>query len=272
VNNVKAQFKKVSSFVIKAGQLQLTLFFYALSYFTRIPIPRYIVFDSHQFHKANAYLPIIGLLVASVMIIIFYLCQLLFSIQISLILMLAGSIMLTGALHEDGFADCCDGFGGGYNVKQRLKIMKDSQIGSYAGIGLAILLLLKFNLLLALAEINASTLFVSLIIAHTVSRYGALSVMQTLPYVRLEKDGKVQALSKKLNDKYFVFASLCVFLVLCLLPLVSALILVGLSLAVGWLLCQWFKKSLAGYTGDCLGFSQQCLEIAILLMLTVLLA
>lgn len=264
------QFKKVSSFVINVGQLQLTLFFYALSYFTRIPITQRIVFDPHQFHKANAYLPIIGLLVASVMIIVFYLCQLLFSIQISLILMLASSILLTGALHEDGFADCCDGFGGGYDTEQRLKIMKDSQIGSYAGIGLVILLLLKFNLLLALAEINVGTLFVSLIIAHTASRYGALSVMQILPYVRLEKDGKVQSLSKKLNDKYFVFASFCVFLVLCLLPLSSAIIVAGLSFAVGLLLCRWFKKSLAGYTGDCLGFSQQCLEITILLMFSVL--
>ncbi len=66
---------------------QLRLFFYALSYFTRAPIPASIMFDNEQFHKANAYLPIIGMFVAITMIVAFYLCQLLFSLPISIILM-----------------------------------------------------------------------------------------------------------------------------------------------------------------------------------------
>jgi adenosylcobinamide-GDP ribazoletransferase len=248
------------------------LFFYALSYFTRLPIPGYIVFDNEQFHKANAYLPLIGLFVALTMFTIFYLCQLLFAIPISILLMLIGAMLLTGALHEDGFADCCDGFGGGYNTSQRLKIMKDSQIGSYAGIGLALLLLLKFNILLVLTEIGMGALCISLIIAHVVSRYGALCVMQTMPYVRLAKDGKVQALSKKLNRHYFLLASFVTLFVFCLLPIPSALLLMSILLVIGLLLRSYFKKTIEGYTGDCLGFSQQCLEMTILLSFTVLLA
>jgi adenosylcobinamide-GDP ribazoletransferase len=265
-------FLKVSNVTISFIKFQCTLFFYALSYFTRLPVPHCIVFDNEQFHKANAYLPLIGLLVGLAMFTIFYICQLLFSIPISILLMLIGAMLITGALHEDGFADCCDGFGGGYNTTQRLKIMKDSQIGSYAGIGLVVLLLLKFNLLLALTEIATSALFISLIIAHVASRYGALCVMQTMPYVRLAKDGKVLALSKKLNRNYFLVSSFVTLLAFCLLPIKSAFLLISVLVMIGLLLRTYFNKTIGGYTGDCLGFSQQCLEITILLLFTVLLA
>ncbi|WP_413700410.1 adenosylcobinamide-GDP ribazoletransferase [Psychromonas sp. KJ10-10] len=250
---------------------QVTLFFYALSYFTRIPIPAYITFNEKEFHKANAYFPLVGVLIACLMSVFFYLCHLFLSLQISLILMLVVSLLLTGALHEDGFADCCDGFGGGYNAKQRLKIMKDSQIGSYGGIALVLLLLLKYNLLLELAEIAPSTLCLSLVIAHTISRYGTLCVMQSMPYVRLEQDGKVQALSKKLPAKYFFFTSLNILFVIFLLPVNTILSLLLFVVVTILLLGKWFKRSLGGYTGDCLGFSQQSLEILILIILTVLL-
>lgn len=53
-------------------------------------------------------------------------------------------ILLTGAFHEDGFADVCDGFGGGWEKQRILEIMKDSRIGAYGVIGLTLLLLLKF--------------------------------------------------------------------------------------------------------------------------------
>ncbi|MCP5077799.1 MAG: adenosylcobinamide-GDP ribazoletransferase [Psychromonas sp.] len=247
---------------------QLTLFFYGLSYFTRIPIPRSVDFDNDQFYKANAYLPIIGLIVAVVMIVVFYLSQLIFSTSISLILMLMASLLLTGALHEDGFADCCDGFGGGYDITQRLKIMKDSQIGTYGGIGLIFLFLFKFSILIELAEFGIVTLVIGLLVAHSLSRYIALTIMQALDYVRLENGGKVQGLAKKLNRTYFVFASVCASLPLFLLPittLLSVFFTVGL---VSWLLFRMFRVNIEGYTGDCLGFAQQIVELSILLLLT----
>lgn len=259
-------------FIMQNTKQQLTLFFYALSYFTRVPIPASIGFDNKQFHKANAYLPLIGVVIAFVMILAFYLCQLLFSIPVSIILMLSVSLLLTGALHEDGFADCCDGFGGGYDAVQRLKIMKDSQIGSYAGIGLVVIFLLKFNLLMELAEISTEALAISLTVAHVFSRYGALCIMQSLLYVRVEKEGKVQGLAKKLSYAYFTFASLITFAVLLLLSFEDAVFTMMSTAMAVYLLRHLFNKTLAGYSGDCLGFTQQCLELTLLLLLTVVLA
>ncbi len=272
-------FLKVNNFFVGLGitmatmldksKLQLTLFFYALSYFTRVPIPAYIRFDNEQFHKANAYLPIIGAGVALVMAVLFYLLQTLFSLPVSLILMLIGGLLLTGALHEDGFADCCDGFGGGYSVTQRLKIMKDSQIGSYAGIGLIALFLLKLNLLIEIATLGETVLFIALLISQVLSRYSALCLMQSLPYVRLQDGGKVQGLAIKLSARYFIFASLCTVAVLFFVSLINALFIMSITAFITLLLRALFIKNIEGYSGDCLGFTQQCIELTLLLLLSV---
>lgn len=257
--------------ILQELKQQIILLFYAISYFTRVPIPDSIVFDAKQFHKANAYLPLIGIAVALIMGIVFYLSQLLFSHQISLLFMLISSLLLTGALHEDGFADCCDGFGGGYNPEQRLKIMKDSQIGTYAAIGLIILFLLKFNLLLEIIAIDYSSLFIALLVAHSLSRYAALCIMQLLPYVRLDESSKVQSLATKLDGYYFLFASLCAASSLLLIGLGNALIILACCALVSIIIAKKLIKNLQGYTGDCLGFVQQCIELTILLLFTQLL-
>ena len=60
-------------------------------------------------------------------------------------------LMLTGALHEDGLADCLDGLGGGRDRDHALAIMRDSRIGSYGALGLAVVLGLQARLLASLA-------------------------------------------------------------------------------------------------------------------------
>lgn len=256
--------------MLQKAKLQLTIFFYALSYFTRIPIPASIHFDNDQFHKSTAYFPIIGGVVTLVMMATFYIFQLMFSVPVSLTFMLIASLLLTGALHEDGFADCCDGLGGGYDIAQRLKIMKDSQIGTYAGVGLIVLFLLKFNLLVELTTISYSALFIALLIAHIVSRYVALCIMESLDYARVGNTGKAQSLAPKLSRGYFIFASLCALSTLLLLPLLSALLIIIVTAVITLILRRVFIKNLEGYTGDCLGFAQQCIEIAVLLLSALL--
>jgi len=252
-------------------KLQVTLFFYAISYFTRLPIPSCIVFDNEQFHKANAYFPAVGLLNALVMIAFFCFCQLFFPMSVSIILMLVSGLLLTGSLHEDGFADCCDGFGGGYDVTQRLKIMKDSQIGTYGGIGLIVIFLLKFNLLVELANGGTENLAIGLVLAHVLSRYSALYLMQKLPYVRLETGGgKVQSLSTKLNRCYFLSTSSLTFCCLFFLTFTSALVIITAVAMITFVIKTLLLKNLGGYTGDCLGATQQLVELSILLLCSAL--
>ena len=76
------------------------------------------------------------------------------TLPIAVLLGMATAVLLTGALHEDGFADTCDGLGGGWNAEERLRIMKDSRIGTYGALGLVFVVLLKFFVLLQIETRN----------------------------------------------------------------------------------------------------------------------
>ncbi|WP_019616726.1 adenosylcobinamide-GDP ribazoletransferase [Psychromonas ossibalaenae] len=246
---------------------QFTILMYSVSYFTRLPIPGFIQFDEKQFHKAAAYFPVIGAIAACVMAVSFYLFQLIFNVEISLILVLAAAVLLTGALHEDGFADCCDGFGGGCNTQQRLHIMKDSQIGSYAGVGLILLTLLKIAALLKLTELDWPVLYTGLFASQIMSRGCTLLIMQSSLYVRLQKDGKAKGLAKKLPLHYLFLAGAVSLSPLLLFTLLQAVLVVFTLLIITLLLRFYFDNKLGGYTGDCLGLTQQVTEVTIYLLI-----
>ena len=102
-------------------------------------------------------------------------------------LMLAASLLVTGAFHEDGFADTCDGLGGGSTRERALAIMQDSRVGAYGAIGLIMLLGLKWSALVAVP--TAAFAFV-VVTAHVVSRWCAIGLVWALRYARPDGEGK----------------------------------------------------------------------------------
>lgn len=179
--------------------------------------------------------------------------------------MLVAGILFTGAFHEDGFADCCDGFGGGYNKEQRLLIMKDSQIGTYGGIGLILLFAAKFYLLFSLTQQGLTNLFIALLVSAVLSRFSTLLVMQFSHYARVGESSKGAATSQALPKSYFITATIMTSAVLVLLPIDNALLLMIVVAFVTFACRQYFYKQIDGYTGDCLGCMQQLNELFILL-------
>ncbi|MGZ5028544.1 MAG: adenosylcobinamide-GDP ribazoletransferase, partial [Methylobacter sp.] len=121
------------------------LFFLALSFYTRLPHPQTL--DYTELPRAAVYLPMVGWLVGGIATLSFYLADLVWPQTTAAILALIAGILVTGALHEDGFADVCDGFGGGINKQRILEIMKDSHTGVYGMLGLLSMLLLKISVL-----------------------------------------------------------------------------------------------------------------------------
>src|SRR6187402_838017 len=162
---------------------QLHIFFTALMFYTRIPCPKNIDHNPDYLNKASRYFPLIGWIVGGISFFVYYLSSVLFSNEIAVILSIIAGILLTGAFHEDGFADVCDGFGGGWTKQKILTIMKDSAIGAYGAIGLVLLFLLKFQVLYNLVSLPQTCnlqpaicnllLFIS---AHSVSRLSAISI------------------------------------------------------------------------------------------------
>jgi len=245
---------------------ELELFFTALMFFTRIPCPK-VPYSQEHLDASSRYYPVIGWIVGMFAAVVFYKAHLALPVSVSIILSMITTIFLTGAFHEDGFGDTCDGFGGGWSKEQVLAIMKDSRIGAYGTIGLIMILLTKFVLL---SEINTRYLPLVLIAAHSVSRAVSSLFRYTHDYVQDIDQSKVRPMAKKLTLKnllivlgfgiapLFLFNNFYVFALLA--PVVAA----------EMLLAQYFAGRIGGYTGDCLGALQQVCEVIFYLGFIVL--
>jgi len=183
--------------------------------------------------------------------------------SLAVILSMALTIRLTGALHEDGFADACDGLGGGWDKAQILAIMKDSRVGSYGALGIVLMLLAKAAALIELAAIAPATAAIALLVAHPLSRLAAVGVLHALPYARSDDSSKAAALAQRLSRGELILAGLCgllpAFVLLAPLQGLSALVLAVLLTL--WL-ARLFLRRLGGHTGDLLGAVQQAAELA----------
>lgn len=241
---------------------ELKLFFTALMFYTRIPVPGWVGHSPEQLNRATRYFPLVGWVVGGSMAGVIYLGQWLFPLSVSLMLGLAASVLLTGAFHEDGFADVCDGFGGGWTKEQILRIMKDSRLGTYGTVGLLLLLGTKFWVLYELGQRNASLLLTTLIASHALSRGLAATFIRTHPYVREDADSKAKPVAQRLSSADLLIAGGFALLPLLLFPHGWFALSVVPTLLMRWYLGGYFTRRIGGYTGDCLGATQQLGELA----------
>jgi adenosylcobinamide-GDP ribazoletransferase len=243
---------------------QLNLFLLALSFFSRLPMSKKVKYSPSKMRKASRYFPLVGWLLAAILIAIYMMIQPLVGISPALCLLIILSLLMTGALHEDGLADTFDGFFGGHTKERKLAIMKDSRIGTYGICALVMAILSKFVLLSALAE--QGLLVVSLLVAYPLSRTMAISLVQDMYYVsnHIPNSGsKSQALAKPFSSKALIVNVITGAAACILLPLLTAIyVLVGCLLLRYWLRL-WMTKHINGYTGDCLGTAQQLQELLI---------
>ncbi|MDY7579553.1 adenosylcobinamide-GDP ribazoletransferase [Herbaspirillum sp. RTI4] len=247
---------------------QLRLFFTALQFFTRLPVPRWVGFDPAWRSPSLAYFPIVGILVGGLTALAYALLLHIWPPVVAVLLASALGIVLTGALHEDGWADVCDGLGGSVSRERALDIMRDSRLGTYGVLGLLLLLALKCVTLMSLPLPQA---VVGLFVAHPLSRLASMMLTARLPYARTE--GKAHGMVQKMPPAAWMVA-----IVGGVLPLLLAGVGGGLSwprialmcIAVAgvtlWLM-RLFRRRLGGYTGDCLGAVQQLTEVACYLCL-----
>ncbi|RYJ37737.1 Cobalamin synthase [Flavobacterium anhuiense] len=244
-------------------------------FYTRIPCPKNITHHPDYLNKATRYFPFIGWIVGSISFLAFYLFSFFLSIEIAVILAIIASILTTGAFHEDGFADVCDGFGGGWTKEKILMIMKDSAIGAYGAIGLVLLFLLKFKLLsesILLFTNNILLIFLLFISAHSLSRLAAISIIFTHEYSREDASSKSKPIAKQYTWKEVFgsfFFGLIPLIVFSYFNLKFLLAIIPVFIA-RYFLARYFQKWIDGYTGDCLGATQQVCEVVFYLSILFL--
>ena len=238
---------------------ELGYFFAALRFFTRLPVPAWVGHSAEQLNRATRYFPLVGILVGLIGAAVTLAASFALPVSFAIILGMAATILATGAFHEDGFSDACDGFGGGWDKAQVLAIMKDSRVGSYGAIGIGLLLLAKWN---ALMEMDDAFLLSALVAGHAVSRFAATTLIYALDYVRDDATSKSKPLATRMGSGALAVAAVFGLAPCALLPLPE----LGYSLAAvaltTLLAARWFVRRIGGYTGDCLGATQQATEIA----------
>ncbi|MBI3229341.1 MAG: adenosylcobinamide-GDP ribazoletransferase [Burkholderiales bacterium] len=247
---------------------QLRLFFIAVQFFTRIPIPAWVGFESSWLQASVRYFPWVGLVVGAVVALVYYLFAQILPQTPAVLLSTIAGVYLTGAFHEDGFADMCDGFGGGYTVQRVLEIMQDSRVGAYGAIGIALMLALKCS---ALANLPPKWVVASLLLAHSASRLAATSIILCMDYAK--DQGKAKPLAQQISKAEYVMACLPVFALLACftyfgyLPWIAMLLaLACAAVATAWM--GWkMQRRIGGFTGDCLGATQQVAEAVMYLAL-----
>ena len=237
---------------------ELKIFLTALSFYTRVPVGSIKDWNEGLLNKSTRYFPLIGWLVGGVGALGFWLLNFYFPLSIAIASSMLVSILFTGAFHEDGFADFCDGFGGGYSPERILEIMKDSRIGTYGSIGLVAMLALKF---LALMHIQADRIPFILIAGHVISRVFPVLLIYTSQYARLDASSKTKPVGKADSVFSLLFALCTGGLGLCLLSWKEALVISGILLVLYYFFRIYITRKLGGYTGDVLGALQQLCEV-----------
>lgn len=249
---------------------QITLFLTALMFYTRIPVPKNIDHSSELLNRSTKYFPLIGWIVGFVASISFYLFNLILPLHLSVLLSMAATILLTGAFHEDGFADTCDAFGGGWTKEKILEIMKDSRIGTYGTVGLLLILLSKF---FSITSISVYNVPFAMFVAHSLSRYTATGMIYFSEYARADASSKTKPVGKSLtfgdNLIAFIFGITPLLVYSYLFSYWYILITLTIVPTI-FFLKRYFEKWIGGFTGDGLGATQQLSEVIIYLSILII--
>ena len=240
----------------------------ALVFGTRIPV-RGVTLDATDFEGALAYFPLVGFgiggLVAAASAGLGGLSPLTRGF-----LCVAMSMLLTGALHEDGLADTADALGGAQTRSDVLRILKDSQIGTYGAAALVVSIALRATLIADLGIHSA----VGLGLAHGLARCPPVVLAWSLPYVTRDGVSKSRDVARPSLEHVGIAIFLCAVALAIArrvgapLGCVGALVVGLVTVVLG---CRaTFRATLGGVTGDLLGASEQISEVLVLFLVAML--
>lgn len=238
---------------------ELELFFAALRFFTRLPVPAWVGHTPAQLNHAARYFPWVGLVVGAIGAASYLAARLVLPDSLAVLVAMAATVLATGAFHEDGLADAVDGLGGGYTRARTLEIMRDSRIGSFGATALVLAFGAKFWALLELPDAQVPWI---LLAAHAASRFASTTLIRSMVYVREDEGARAKPLAHRLDDGELAIAAAGGVLPLLLLPLQVALASALAAALATLCFARLLRRRLGGYTGDCLGAAQQLAELA----------
>ncbi|MDE2903651.1 MAG: adenosylcobinamide-GDP ribazoletransferase [Chloroflexota bacterium] len=229
----------------------------AISFLTVLPVaPDH----SGPMAPARAYFPLVGLGLGGILAGLDLAASQVLPQPVVGALLVAALLVLTRALHTEGFLDACDGLLGGRDREPRLAILRDSHVGAFAAIGGACLLLLKWTLLVGIPEAERLGL---LVLFPSLSRFAMVAAMSVFPYARTQ--GLGTAFQDGASWRQLALALLTAAVAGGLLLGVAGLLVLAIATVVALGLGLWFKRLLGGMTGDTYGATNEVAEVTVLL-------
>ncbi len=225
-------------------------FLLALRFLTIIPLGHGQEINPDSVAAAGKYYPLVGLIIGGWCWMFFKGVAFCFPLSVAAGLTVLFWVLLTGALHLDGLADCLDGLYGGRDPENRLRIMKDVHLGTMGTVGLILILGIKFLVLREL--LSFPPLLVWIILIPSLSRWTPIFLSFTFPYAR-PGGGLGQALVKGTGKRELFWATLLAWGPVLMIERFYGLglILVQLFWSLG---CgRYFFNKLGGITGDVMG-------------------
>jgi adenosylcobinamide-GDP ribazoletransferase len=244
-----------------------------LRFYTRLPLPaRNCEADPHavpEFSRAAWMVPVVGALIGLIGALALALAVNFGIAPLPAATIAIGCLVLvTGALHEDGLADLCDGFGGGANPERKLEIMRDSRLGTYGAAALVLSLLMRIGTLAGLVAVDLRLAGTVLVASGAVSRAAGLMPLALLPPARPFGAGfaaaRPGAPALRLAAAISVLFACLPLLAGANLPRIIAALVAALLAAYG--IAALARRQIGGQTGDVAGAAQQAAEIAMLLV------
>ncbi len=245
----------------------------ALKFLTVIPLFSRREDSPEEMGRAVVFYPVVGLIIGLILAGLNWLFGLFLPSEVANILLIVALVMVSGALHLDGFVDTFDGIAGHKPVEARWQVMRDSRVGAFGIVGVVLLLLVKY---ISLNSIPGTLVMVSLVLMPVVSRWTMVYAIFAYPYARPEGLGK--ALKQAANWPRFTIATsmtLALTIGLAWLAGITYFYLVGPAIMLGsWVIivvmASYFKGKFSGLTGDTYGAINEIAEVGVLILISLL--
>ena len=240
-------------------------FLAALRFLTTIPLPWGREARPEELGRSAGFFPVIGIIIGLILVGLNWLLGLFLPSPVVNVLLVVSLVVISGALHLDGFVDTCDGIAGHKTPEERWQVMNDSRVGAFGIIGACCLLLVKYVSLNSMPE---NLMMATLILMPTVSRWTMVYAIFAYPYAKPSGLGKV--FKQGTSWRWFVMATL-----IALAVAIGLAQLMGLAIMLGiWIMVMamaaYLKRKFSGLTGDTYGAVNEVAEVCVLILVCLL--
>jgi len=239
-------------------------FLAALRFLTIIPFPWRREVSPEELGRSAGYFPVVGIIIGLILAGLNWLLGLFLPSPVVNVLLVVSLVVISGALHLDGFVDTCDGIAGHKTPEQRWRVMRDSRTGGFGIVGACCLLLVKY---ISLNSVPETLLMATLVLMPVIGRWAMVYAIFAYPYARPSGLGKI--FKQGASWQRFTMATLIALVVaIVLFQLAGLAIMVGIWVIVV-AMAAYLKHKFSGLTGDTYGAINEVAEVCVLILACV---